>query len=380
LSSGPSSGIDGNGRRQTARLPFSSNPGNSQPSNSQPSNSQQLNQPRDVYATRIGDEFDDVLDIPRPAQPTFQTSYEASPVFDDVFATPGYDATETYDFSGVERNPTTPIDAFQSGNLRQRESQDYAAAAEPEFMGWPVLPENSVEEEEQVSSFSAGRGGLLARIVLCALVFGGLVFVAYYFLGGLINQRKDKADNLQVSNPAPANTTAPVVAPSADVNPAVEPPKTTNPAAPPAATDSSKTAGAPPVINPKPADDKGQQAPATAKNDKTGSKPVDIPPIVGRTGPSDPPRPAPPTSTPNKGNMTIQVASFNDQSQANDRAARLKSAGVDARVVRAEIQGKGTWYRVQIGGFGNREEATSYGNQLRAKGAVQDFIVTSIGK
>jgi cell division protein FtsN len=371
------SGLDSNGKRQTAGLPFASNSGNSQASNSQPSNSQQLNQPRDVYATRIGEDFDDVLDIPRPAQPNYQTSYESSPVFDDVFATPGYDTTENYDFSTPERKPTVPIDNFQPGMPRQRDTQDYIASAEPEFMGWPVLPENSLEEEEPASGFSAGRGGLLARIVICALVFGGLVFGAYYFLGDLISKRKDQETNLVAGGNQGANqqagqpgTTAPAPATNPEVKPG-DPSQAQNSAA----TDAPKTATTPIVINPKPSDDKSQAGNTT---DKTQ---VNIPPVpVGRTGQSESPRPAPAPSTPNKGNMTIQVASFNDQAQANDRAARLKSAGVDARVVRAEISGKGTWYRVQIGGFGTREEALSYGNRLKANNTVQDFIVTSIVK
>jgi cell division protein FtsN len=366
---------DTNGRRRTAGLPFASNPGNSQPSNSQPLNSQQLNQPRDVYATRIGDEFDDVLDIPRPSQPTYQTSYDSSPVFDDVFTTPGYESTESYDFSTPERNPTTPMEAFQTGNPRQRETQDYIAAAEPEFMGWPVLPENSIEEEEQVSGFSAGRGGLLARIVLCALVFGGLVFGAYYFLGDLISKRKSQEENLAKNNDSTGNQSAgsqssanpPAVAPSVEVKPTEQP----------------KPADTPPVVAPQTQNSNQQSGNATvAKDDKGTSKPVPIPPtVVGRTGPSESPRTAP-VQVPNvlKGNWTIQVASFNDQAQANDRAARLKSGGVDARVVRAEIPGKGTWYRVYIGSAGTREEALSYGNQLKAKNLIQDFIPASTGK
>ena len=79
------------------------------------------------------------------------------------------------------------------------------------------------------------------------------------------------------------------------------------------------------------------------------------------------------------GNLTTQVASFNDQAQANDRVARLHQAKVDARIVQAEVGGK-TWYRVQIGGFKSREEASKYANQLKAQGAVQDFIITTIVK
>ena len=369
------SSLDSNGRRQTARLPFAANPGNSQSSNSQPQNSQQLNQPRDVYATRIGEEFDDVLDIPRQAQ----SSYDSSPVFDDVFSTPGYESTSAYDFSTVERKPTTPIENYQAGTPRYRETQDYIASSEPEFMGWPVLPETATEEEEEVSGFSSGKGGLLARIVLGALVFGGLVFGAYYFLGDLISKRKDQAENLIAGGASSSNQTegkSAAVAPTVEVKPA---------ATEQAETNESKNAVAPPVINPKPKEEAGQPANTAAKGD---SKPVTIPPtMTGRAGHSDTakpettkPAPAPVASTPNNGNMTIQVASFDNQAQANERVARLKSDGIDARVVRAEIPKKGTWYRVQIGGFSTRQEAENYGAQLRSKGKVQDFIVTTIGK
>lgn len=69
---GPNSGagIDSNGRRQTARLPFVGNVGNSQPLNN-PAGNPAPAPSRDVYATRIGDDFDDVLDIPRQAPQSF---------------------------------------------------------------------------------------------------------------------------------------------------------------------------------------------------------------------------------------------------------------------------------------------------------------------
>lgn len=370
------SGLEGNGKRQTARLPFAAKPGNSQTSNSQsqPLNSQQLNQSRDVYATRIGDDFDDVLDIPRPAQPNYQTSYEATTDFDDVFTTPSYDSTENYDFAGGERKPV-PVDNFQGNPSHPRETQDYVTAAEPEFMGWPVLPESAIEEEEPASSFSAGRGGLLIRIALCTLVFGGLVFGAYYFLGDLISKRKGQPENIVANKEKEKEK-------EGNNQPATNPPANGGNAetkqnevvkAEKPATESPKT-----VVDPKPSGEKSQPANTTIA--KNGSKPVDIPPVTGNAGHSDAPKPAVIPTTPNKGNMTLQVASFNDQAQANDRVARLKSAGVDARVVRADIPGKGTWYRVQIGAARTREEATNFGNQLKAKGVLSEFIVTTIGK
>jgi len=366
------SGLDSNGKRQTARLPFATN---TPSSGSQPLGSQPLNQNRDVYATRVGDDFEDVLDIPRPSQTGYPTAAESAPVFEDVFAPPSYDSTSAYDFSAYEKNLTTPIDSFQTGAPRQRETQDYIESPEPEFMGWPVLPENSVDEEETAGR---GRGGLLMRVGLIVVVFGVLCFLAYYFLADFIGKRKGQENNLasnnaQTTNPgAPATTTSPLPAPNSANNTGAA---TNNPAV----VDAPKTSITPPIVTPKPADQ-------AAANPKSG-KEVVIPPeqgLVGRSGPSQLPKPAPtapPVAPPvNRGNLTVQIGSFNDQAQANERAARLKSGGADARVVRADIPGKGTWYRVQVGGFASREEATSYGNQLKAKNLAQDFIVTTVGK
>ncbi|MBS1788505.1 MAG: SPOR domain-containing protein [Acidobacteria bacterium] len=106
--------------------------------------------------------------------------------------------------------------------------------------------------------------------------------------------------------------------------------------------------------------------------------------MAGKSGHSSSPKPAPQTealpTTPSQGNLTIQIASFNDPAQANERVSWFRSKGVEARSVKVDIPGKGTWHRVQIGGFKSREEASSYASQLKAKGILQDFIITTIGK
>lgn len=381
-------GTDANGRRQTSRLPFAVNQGNGQTEAPPSYGSSPLPPPRDHYATRIGDDFDDVLDIPRPRPVDYQTNLESSSLLDDVFDTTGGTSGPAYDYSSLDnpgdrtgdrpgdRTGTTPINAYQRGQSRQRETQDYIAAPEPEFMGWPVLPENAGIEDDDEAGFPASRGGLILRIVLGVAVFAGLIGGAYFFLGDLISKRKDQAENIFVGNNGGENAAVGGGTPTV--------------ARPPA-----ETASNPPVVMPKPpnqnnpADGKASAPPA-----KTESKPVDIPPMTGRAGhselsktvtapvsaPAAAPASAPVPSIPTKGNWTIQVASFSDQAQANDRVTRLKAAGVDARVIRADIPGKGTWYRVQIGGFGSREDGMKAGNQLRSRGTIQDFIVTGVNK
>jgi cell division protein FtsN/Zn ribbon nucleic-acid-binding protein len=76
------------------------------------------------------------------------------------------------------------------------------------------------------------------------------------------------------------------------------------------------------------------------------------------------------------GGFTIQIGSYNVIEEANERVARLQSGGFDVRVVSVELPKRGTWYRVQSGRFGNREEAARYGQLLKSKGATDSFIIT----
>jgi cell division protein FtsN len=80
------------------------------------------------------------------------------------------------------------------------------------------------------------------------------------------------------------------------------------------------------------------------------------------------------------GNFTVQIGSYSDVAQAEGRVASLRSAGFESRIVKVEIPQRGTWYRIQSGRFGTREEATRYGQQLRERKAASDSIVTEVGK
>jgi cell division septation protein DedD len=78
------------------------------------------------------------------------------------------------------------------------------------------------------------------------------------------------------------------------------------------------------------------------------------------------------------GNFTVQVGSYNEASQANERVSVLRASGVEARAAAVEIPKRGTWYRVQAGRFQTREEATRFGAQLRARGAAENVIVAEV--
>src|SRR5262245_36574765 len=166
-------GFDSNGKRQTARLPFTSG-GLSGPSQSL--GSQRFNQ-SDVYATRIGDDFDDVLDVPIQPQSGYQTMDEnqQAPIFEDVFtAGQNQEQPSPYDYAAYDK-PSAPLDAF--GAPGGRAPQDYIEQSDQEFVGWPVLPDAQQEEEEERKS---GRGGFFLRLALIVGLFGVVSFWGYY--------------------------------------------------------------------------------------------------------------------------------------------------------------------------------------------------------
>jgi cell division septation protein DedD len=76
--------------------------------------------------------------------------------------------------------------------------------------------------------------------------------------------------------------------------------------------------------------------------------------------------------------FTVQVGSFNAASQANERVSSLRAAGFDARATAVEIPGRGTWHRVQVGRFREREEAAKVAARLREKASAAGALVVAM--
>ncbi len=64
----------------------------------------------------------------------------------------------------------------------------------------------------------------------------------------------------------------------------------------------------------------------------------------------------------------VQVASLPDREAAQDLVKRLEKKGHAAKLVQAEIPGKGKVYRVRIHGFATRQEADAYREQRGLEG------------
>jgi cell division protein FtsN len=71
----------------------------------------------------------------------------------------------------------------------------------------------------------------------------------------------------------------------------------------------------------------------------------------------------------------VQVGSTQDRIEAERIAARFATRG--ARVVVADVPGKGRWYRVRLGSFETRESADRYLRDLERGTGAKGFVATA---
>jgi len=73
----------------------------------------------------------------------------------------------------------------------------------------------------------------------------------------------------------------------------------------------------------------------------------------------------------------VQLASFPDVGAAREMERTLKSKSYPAYVEKADLGGKGTWYRVKVGRFSTKSEASNLGNEIKtAEPDVSSILVT----
>ncbi len=72
---------------------------------------------------------------------------------------------------------------------------------------------------------------------------------------------------------------------------------------------------------------------------------------------------------------TIQVSSHQEKQTAEDEVKRMKQNGFAAFIVASELPGKGTWYRVRLGSFTNRDAAEKLQKSVNAKVGISSIIV-----
>jgi cell division septation protein DedD len=176
----------------------------------------------------------------------------------------------------------------------------------------------------------------LVALAICAL----LLFSGVFSLGVLIGHRTAGAV------PQPASGTRELAALDAQ-------------ARRPQAAPVSEPAKAPTPAPAQPA------APAEIPQPVRAATVVPAPPQPTAVPPSSTPAPAaaPPALAPpprDLGAFTVQVGASQDRGEAARLQNRVRTAGLRPYVVEARLGGKGTWYRVRVGAFRDRESATRF--------------------
>lgn len=72
---------------------------------------------------------------------------------------------------------------------------------------------------------------------------------------------------------------------------------------------------------------------------------------------------------------TVQIASEPSEAQARAIIADLKTKGIEAYLVKAEVPGKGMRYRVRIGKFWSQAEAKKVADRALGQNLIKEFIV-----
>ncbi|MFH1829332.1 MAG: SPOR domain-containing protein [Pseudomonadota bacterium] len=72
---------------------------------------------------------------------------------------------------------------------------------------------------------------------------------------------------------------------------------------------------------------------------------------------------------------SVQVGSYPDMAEASSVVERWKTKGYPAYLMIADIPDRGRWYRVRIGGFESRAEASKYMDKFTSRESVEALVV-----
>jgi DedD protein len=223
----------------------------------------------------------------------------------------------------------------------------------------------------------------VAVLAVCAL----LLMLGVFALGLVVGKRLSAAaqpprvDELTALDEAQAATVARPMKPAAPIAAAAKP----------AAGPAGRTKDEPRLAVPKPRADADEEQPVPEQ----GKPPVEVPapapvalaerterpdrpapkPIAVVPAPKEPavvpqaPKPAaikqpsavaPPSPPRELGQFTVQLGASQDRAEAQKLESRARGAGLKPYVVEAQLGAKGTWYRVRVGAFGDKDSANQF--------------------
>ena len=86
-------------------------------------------------------------------------------------------------------------------------------------------------------------------------------------------------------------------------------------------------------------------------------------------------KPAAHASSAGKGRYAIQLGSYPKESDAKDQLPSFESLGLPLQIRPAQIEGKGTWYRILAGDYASIKEADAAGKSLKTDQKISDYRV-----
>jgi cell division protein FtsN len=319
------------------------------------------------YAPSADPLGEDVLEIPRPLRST-QHAGEQLLVLEDVVPAPAVHDLSPWD-EGLDPQMQDEVES-DSGMLLSEEDDDELTLVSPSGLGGdrPAGMEDFASARTSAPDYEGYRAWV--RIAPLLLLLGALAFFSLYYLGNRMGEsgRQDTAPNA-ATNPATNPATQPETQTAAA---AATSPQGIESAPPESAKPPESSVVGASAETQKP-DQKSKVETARVETAPAAPAPVDPSPVAA-AAPSTSSSPAADHAV---GNFTVQVGSYNEAAQAEERAGRLRASGIEARVVRDEIPRRGTWYRVQAGRFASQEEATRFASEIKGKGATDDFIITA---
>jgi len=215
------------------------------------------------------------------------------------------------------------------------------------------------------------------RQIFC-LFCGGAVIASLVFVLGVTVGRRVEAR----TNPDKAAAGTPASDPLAALDQLAtggEPDTATDAQLPSALRDGHASAPAPvdlslaqppepvPVVAPQPA--KAEPAPKPEPPAKAEPAPKPEPPAKAE------PAPKPELAKDaGKGRFTLQLSSFQSRGEADAFVAELKKSGYAPTVAEANVEGKGTWFRVRLGGYASQTEAMAAKAEFEAKQKIIAYV------
>lgn len=335
---------------------------------------------QNAYAPSADPLGEDVLEIPRPLRST-QHAGEQTLVLEDIIPVPAPHELSPWEEGIDPQDRDADSDAFL---LSEEDGDDddektivspSLASAGPErnrLAGTDLYVAAGAANVASAPDYEGYRAWV--RIAPLLLLLGALAFFSLYYLGNRMGESgRDTAQN-DAASPAPAQPETQTAAPATSPQTVESAPVVTAPAATAQPSESSVAGASAETQKPEEKSKveaaKTEAAPPTAAAAPTAAA---SPQVVA--APATPQTPAADQAV---GNFTVQVGSYNDAAQAEERAGRLRSSGIEARVVRADIPRRGTWYRVQAGRFSSEQEASRFASEIKGKGATDDFIITAV--